>query len=175
MPLDLHLSSDTRALVDALRAVPLGGDIAYADLSGVIGRDVTKQARAALVSARRIALRDHGAAFEVQRGTGLRRLLADETARIGTAARRSIRRKATRSTASMRAVMDHTNGLDPDAAKRAYAEIAMLGLVAHLTTDTSLPAAQDTEDTPKPSARVAQAWLDHIGAVPAKDGKAGAA
>lgn len=65
MKLDLSLSPDTRILADALREVSYGQEISYAELSALIGRDVTRAARGNLTGALRIVLRDDGAAFQL--------------------------------------------------------------------------------------------------------------
>lgn len=164
MPLDLIISPETAALRAALLDVPLGGEISYAALSQISGRDVTGGGRGTLTSARNIAMRDNGAAFETVRGRGLRRIGAEDVADLGRAARRKIRRASRRGMTNMAAVSAATNGL-PAAAQRAMtAEMASLGLIEHISRDKPT-AALAAEDAPLPPARAASAFLAHIGAV----------
>lgn len=72
-------SLDTKLLHQRLVEVPVGGDVSYADLSSLIGRNVQDEARGSLESARRMAYRDR-LVFDVVRGVGLRR--ADDVAKV---------------------------------------------------------------------------------------------
>jgi hypothetical protein len=163
MKLDLSLSPDTRILADALSAVSYGQEISYAELSALIGRDVTHAARSNLTGALRIVLRDDGAAFQSIRGVGYRRLPPDDAHEIGSSARRKARRLSNRAVQGMVAVAKSTNGLSPDAQKRLATEISTLGLLAELSRDTTV-AAQAQQADPVSPARAAQAFLRHIGA-----------
>ena len=163
MQLDLALSPETAALHEALKLVPYGEMITYAALTAVIGRDVTKQAAARLQSARHIALRDDGAAFETIRKVGLRRVPADEASQIGSAARRKIRRASNRAVKGMVAVAKTSNGLAPDAQRKLAAEISTLGLMAELAGDKATEK-QATDGKVAPPAAATMAFLAHIGA-----------
>lgn len=161
MTLDLSLSPETRALAEALREVPLGGTVTFQGLSAVIGRDVTKAARGNLESARRIVLRDHGAAFVSIRGQGYRRLRPDEAPDIGAGARRKIRRTANRTVRDMTNVAGASNGLEPEIQRRLSAEVATHGLLAQIASDGATLALED--DKPAPPAKAARQFLAHLG------------
>jgi hypothetical protein len=163
MMLDLALSPETAKLHDALKLVPFGETITYATLSALIGRNVTKEGNSKLSSARRIALRDDGAAFEVIRQVGLRRIPADEAPQIGTAARRKIRRASHRAVKGMVAVAQSSNGLSPDAQRKLSAEVSTLGLLAAIATDKATEK-QATDGKVAPPALAGAAFLAHIGA-----------
>lgn len=164
----LSLSPETQALSDALRAVSLGATITYAALSESIGRDVTGPARATLVSARRIVLRDFGAVFEVKRAHGLRRLKPDEAPDIGSAARRKIRRTSSRAMKSMHSVVNASNGLSPEAGRKLSAEMSTHGLMVALAADKVAHTMQS--ETRMPPAIAATAFLKHIGALEPNEG-----
>lgn len=164
MTLDLSLSPDTAILLDALRAVPYGQDISFAELTRLLGRDVQRGARGHLSSALRIALRDDGAAFMSVRGVGYRRIAPDQAPEIGQAARRSLRRKSRQAVRAMTAVADASNGLSPEAARRLSAEISTHGLLAELASDKAV-AHQAKEEAVRAPAIVAQGFLEYIGAV----------
>lgn len=90
------VSVDTTIIHKLLVAVPVGGTISYDAISNTIGRDVTKDARYLLESARRIAMREDRAVFGVKRGEGLVRLDDSGTVARGAEglarARRTIRK-----------------------------------------------------------------------------------
>jgi hypothetical protein len=159
---DFTLSPETRLLVETLHKVPLGAEIAYADLTAALGLDVTGPARAALNTARRILERDEGAVFVACRRTGLRRLTPEEAPDIGANGRRKIRRTANRSLRAMQRLAATSNGLDPDAQRRLNAEITASGLLAKITEDKPVRAMQ--AENPTPPAHAATAFLKAIGA-----------
>ncbi|WP_420023729.1 hypothetical protein ACN9JG_06110 [Cereibacter azotoformans] len=162
MPINLNTSPETDALVEALRNVSLGGTVTYAALSDLIGIDVTGPARPRLVSARRIVLRDHGAAFETLREVGLQRLVPESVGDIGTTARGKIRRAARRARSGMTSVVSRSNGLSPDAARRMSAEMSALGLIEQVTSEKTVTAIAATTEKPAAPARVAETFLSHI-------------
>lgn len=168
MNIDLTLSPETEALLAALKDVPIGGEITYRAMSALIGRDVTAAARSKLVSARRICLRDHGIAFTVVRGTGLRRIRPDEAPDMGATARTRIRSTARRTSRAIKSVVGASNGLEPEAQRRASAEISALGLLAEVAGNSAQPAFE-SDDAPMPPARAGAKFLRHIGAEPELD------
>lgn len=163
MSLDLSISPDTRILADALRAVPYGSEVTFASLTAMIGRDAQRAARSNLASALRIVLRDDGAAFQSIRGTGYKRIAPDDAPEIGRAARRKLRRTSQRAVQGMVSVAKASNGLSPDAQRRLSAEVSTHGLLAELATDKAV-AHQSAHDTTVGPAKVAQGFLDYIGA-----------
>lgn len=161
MSLDLSISPETRILADALKAVPLGGNITFASLTATIGRDVQRVARSHLDSAMRIVLRDDGVAFRSIRGIGYQRLLPEEAPEIGRAARRKLRRASKRAVQSMLAVAAASNGLPPEAQRRLSAEVSIHGLLAELAEDRSV-ANQAKADEAVAPAKAAQSFVDYI-------------
>lgn len=160
MPLNTIANADTLALVELLRTAPLGSTVTFSAMRDAIGRD----ARGVLPGARRIALRDFGAAFMAERGVGLRRLHATEAPEIGAAARRKIRRGTSRARQAMASLAENSNGLPPEIGRKMAAEMSALGLIAHIATDKAAAAVADS-DTPAPTAKAAEMFLRHIGGV----------
>jgi hypothetical protein len=152
MTIDTTVSPDTKALCQRLLKVPSGNEITFTELAETLGRSVQHgSARGLLDSARRIVLRDHGVAFEAIRGRGLRRLTADEAARIGTRQRHHIRRTSKRAIKDMDNVASKSNGLSAEAQRQLSIEIAAHGLLAHIAKDRiaqDLPSQHDGQPTP---------------------------
>jgi hypothetical protein len=153
-----ELSADAAALVDRLLAVSVGSTVTYADMSAAIGRDV-RHCRHVAHAAFRVLRRD-GVIFAAVRGVGYRRL---ETGRIietvGRDARRSIGRKASRASKALTAATRGINDLLPEQQRRLAAEVSALGLLAHLSRETTV-APKDTHPTkPTPVAVTARRLL----------------
>lgn len=161
---DLTLSPETDAVLQLLKAIPLGGEVTYRRLSDACGRDVTKAGRSTLASARDIALRS-GVAFTSIRKVGLRRITVDEAPGIGATARSRIVSTSRRGIKAMRAIVTASNGASPETSRRLSSEIAALGLLAEAAQDSVQPALE-TAQHPMSVAEASQAFLRHIGAVP---------
>lgn len=158
---------ETDLLIEALRAVPLGGEIGYRTLSEAIGRDVTGAARARLASARTIAQRDHGVCFFALRGTGLRRITVEELPQVGAQARRRIRSTARSGLRTISAVVGVSNGASAETMRKISADRAALGLAAEIASEPAQVAFEPGQSqTPMPPALAGQAFLRHIGAIP---------
>ena len=98
------ISADGQELAKRLVEVQPGEMILYGELSDLITRNVRKEARSALSSARKYALRDDQAVFECVRGIGLKRLSDSEIARIGDAHLRRIHNTSRRGITKLSAV-----------------------------------------------------------------------
>lgn len=156
------LSPDTAALVARLAETPVGGSVSWAELDATIGRKLRPRRRHILESALRIVLRDHAAAFVSIHGQGYHRLPPEETAKLGSRARRRIARGAKRSARAMRQAIAGANSL-PDAATRAvYREMSVLGLIAHAASERAQASAEPPEARPTPVALVARQMLDGL-------------
>jgi hypothetical protein len=172
MNIDLTLSTETEALLRCLKAVPLGGEIGYHTLTEACGRDVCGKARSRLISARKIALRDCGIAFTVKRGAGLRRVTLDEAPGMGVVARGRIRSSARRASTGIRAIMAASNGASPETGRRLSSEIAALGLIAEIASESNQKAFE-SKQAPLPPAYAGAAFLRHIGAVDKSEANSG--
>lgn len=121
-------------LVAEFRAVhdgdpPYGKVVSYVDLSAVICRDVQRDARHTLESARRYILREHQMHTEPVRGVGLKLMHPDEADTIGARAIGTIRRASRR---AVRRTSQATKGkiLNNDTKLRIGAQAGILMAVA---------------------------------------------
>lgn len=130
-----NLSPNTRALADALLASKPDEVLTFDMLSAAIGRDI-RTCRHLLQSAARVAQRESGVSFANVIRVGYRRLAAEDVpAKMGGAARKRIRGEARRASGAIKAASSSSNGLPPAAARRANAELGVLGLIGHLAQD----------------------------------------
>lgn len=131
MGIPTQQSADTKMLTDTLRTVAVGSEASYDTLSARIGRNVQKEARGLLQSARSALLRE-GVRFDVVRNVGLRRMTDAEVARSGARGMRLVHSAARREARKMTAVASFDALANED--KVAHnAAISVLGAVAHFT------------------------------------------
>lgn len=128
-----QLGLDTRLLIERLGEAEIGETVAYADLTELLGRDVTGEARPALVSARHRLLADRHIVFGTVRGRGLKRLSDVEIVHAGTDALGRARRAARRGIKVVTAVTDFQ--ALPDGEKvRHNAMVSVLGAIDALSS-----------------------------------------
>lgn len=157
-----ELSADTRTLADMLAACPVGEAVTLAGMSDAIGRDVTT-CRHIVASARKVAQRESGAVFSVERGIGLRRMSAERvTETVGATARGHIRRTASRAKRTLLAATAGANDLSPEAQRRLAAEVSVLGLMEYLSRDNVTKPTADAPTKPTPVAVTARNLLTVI-------------
>ena len=75
-----ELSVDSGLLYERLKKTEKGETVSYSDLSGIIDRDVQKEGRGYLDTARKMALRLNGLVFEAVRNVGIKCLTDEENA-----------------------------------------------------------------------------------------------
>ena len=138
-------------LVDALRALPVGGTLEYAAASEACGEDVQKRGRRLLAKARSLVEGEDGARFGTISTVGVKRLETSDVLGIGAGYRRHIRRTSKRAFERLSGIRN--NDLSEDQRKRLDAERAAFGAislvageksvttVAAHTTDAVLPVA----------------------------------
>ena len=147
----LEMHQDTRLLIAYLteRFVKEQADfVAYADLTAALGgRDVQKEARGILTTARHSLNRDHQIILEAVSNEGLRRekdvpaYLAKGRQRLGRAARR-------RSKAALNAL--DGNNIDNEGRKQACMELSVLGAIFMLTQPKALRQIEGKVDAAAP-------------------------
>ena len=159
---DFRLSSDSAAIIEAIKGVSVGETITYSAMSTLIGRDITKF-RGALETARRSIQRDMRMVFDVVRGVGMIRLTDSEIVDLSDKARAHARRHARR-TAKKLVCVDYA-ALSKEKQTKHNAALSMFGILSELTTSASqkrLEAKVEVVGTQLPSARAA---MDALGAV----------
>lgn len=159
-----QISPDVAALVTRLIDSKPGDEIAYHQLSKVVGRDVAKTDRWLIQRAIEVAARDHGAIFGNIRGVGYQRLSADQAHMLGATSRTSIRRKAKRTIKRIVSAVSRVNQMNPEAARKANAEISTLGVLEHISRDKVAAPAATHDDAPEPVAIAMQRMLRNMGA-----------
>lgn len=127
-----EMSIDTRLILQRLEKARVDETITYAELDGLIGRDVRKVAAHCLQSALRAAMRRE-IVFGTVWGVGLKRLGDGELAGVGEVARQKIRRTAKRAIKKMLLVQDF-DSLSNEEKVRHNASLSMLGAVAHIAS-----------------------------------------
>jgi hypothetical protein len=102
MSLTFQLSEDARLLTQRLLKAKPSELLPYSELSKVIGKSID-EARGALQTARRAALRQEGFVFGVERGVGIHRLNDEEIVAASVEQRKFIRNKAGRAAKQLNA------------------------------------------------------------------------
>jgi len=131
-----EMSGDTRLLIACLEEVPAGGFIPYHELSGRIDRDVSREARHNLISARRILQREQRMVFDPVKGEGLKRLDDSGIVKTLDGCIGAIRRKVKRSL-SKASCVDYAN-LDHEGRNHRNMQLAVIGAMAQMTRPESL-------------------------------------
>jgi len=142
-------AADTLAISDCLAKTQVGEVCTYAALSAAIGRDVSR-ARYLVLRAIRKLNKDTGALFAAVHKVGYKRMAATDAHMFGSSTRARIRRTAHRTSAMIASACERANEM-PDAERRkAMAEIGILNMVAHLSTERAIAA--HSADAPQPVA-----------------------
>ena len=138
-------------LVEALRALPVGGVLTYATASGAIDEDVQGRARRLMARARAIVEREDGSRFGTVPGIGIKRLETADVLGIGAGYRRHIRRTSKRAFDRLSGL--RLNDLTEDQRKRLDAERAAFGAISLMTTERSVATIEkNTGETALPVA-----------------------
>jgi hypothetical protein len=122
---------DSKAIEERLVDLEIGEEIAYSELSELIGRDVTSE-RGALNSARRRLVRDHQMVFGVIRGVGLKRLDDAEIVGTGESVNDHIRRTARRAARQIACVRDF-EAMPPEKRTQHNTWLSLFGAIASVT------------------------------------------
>lgn len=101
-----EISIDSRILYDRLSKMDIGESISYAELSALIGKDVQREARGNLNTARNQARREHGMVFGAIIGVGLKRLKDEEIVGEGLKTVKAIGRASRRAMGKLVCVQD---------------------------------------------------------------------
>jgi hypothetical protein len=148
---------DVLALKALLAAAPIGGTVAYAEMTKAIGRAIEPR-RYLLKRAADLLNAETGAVFENVRRVGYKRLEIGSVATIGANARRSIGRKAARASKRLARAASRANDVPQHVALDINRELSMLGLLkTAASTKVSVEVGKDmTPAAPMPIAKVAE-------------------
>lgn len=147
-----ELGVDTQALIRAMKAVPIGETITYAELEDVIKRPVMAGTTGygALASARRYLEREDFVVFETITKTGLKRLDDIGKLRSGKAIIQGIGRRARKARTRLQAV-DY-DALPEQAQREHNAAASVLGALALMAKPSSAKKLEDTVTSTLPTA-----------------------
>ena len=137
-----ELSIDSRLLYERLKAAKVGETVTYEDLTGIIGRDVQKEAYGNLTTALKLVQREDGLVFGTVIGVGRKRLNDEEI--VGTAgdtiARvKSISKKGIRKITSVK----NFDALPNDAKIQHNAALSILGVFQEISKPSKVRAVEN--------------------------------
>lgn len=133
---ELHI--DSRALYDYLEKGHLEGTqttdaiIPYSELSGLIGRDIQKEARGNLYTAIRMMQNEYGVVYGTVNGVGIKRLTDEEVAYTGDVVVQHVRKATNRGIKKLVCVKDF-DALPNDAKVKHNASLSILGVFKEMT------------------------------------------
>lgn len=132
-----EFSVDGRRLAERLNAVPIDTIISYAELSGVILRNVQKEGRSALDSARRQLQRESKMVFAPVKNVGLKRLTDSAVVLTSQSTMRHINRSAKRGVQRLSCVQNF-DGLTKEEMVRHNTSMSLLGVFYEITKAKSI-------------------------------------
>lgn len=163
MPTAADTPADIRTLAEALKSASYGALVTFDDLSQALGRNVLLSQRYLIYAAIKVANEESGAVFASVRKRGYRRLPPDEAHKVGQTARRRVRRAARAAANGITAALRAANAIEPEAQRRANAEISALNLIEHLSMDRNVKPSAAHESTPQSVTETARAALARLG------------
>lgn len=131
-----ELSVDSKLLYERLKKAGIGETVTYAELSGIVGRDVANGGRGTMMTARRLCQAEHQMVFGTVRKVGLKRLSDQEIVDTGEAVTKHIRKTARRG--ARRIACANYQALANDAKVRHNAQISLLGAIVALSKPSSI-------------------------------------
>ena len=127
-----EFSVDGQRLAGALRLAPFDAMISYEDLSILIGRNVQKEGRSALSSARRQLQREAAMIFEPVKNVGMKRLTDSAIVATSQSSLRRINRTARRGAQRLGCVSNFA-GLSKEEMVRHNTSMSLLGVFFEIT------------------------------------------
>lgn len=156
-----NISHDVRAIVERLKAVPIGEIITKDQISAALGRDINRYYWL-LLSARKVVNDELGLVFETLPRVGFRHLPANETHKVGDTSRGRIRRIAKNANRVITNRMRTANDISNDERLRLIAEQSTLGLLEQASRDKALVKPEPDAVQPTSYAVAAKALLTHL-------------
>lgn len=136
-----QLSIDAKMIYERLIASSVGDTITYSELSELIGRDVQRTGRGALVTARRRARNIDRMVFGTVRTSGLTRLSDAQIVETGEGALSHIRRAARRGAQTVLCVQNF-NSLPNEKKVQHNTYVSMLGMMAEVAKPAKIRAIE---------------------------------
>lgn len=129
-------SGDTKTLAHVLRGIAVGGMVTYEELSAAIARDVQRDGRSNLRTARNRVLTENDIVFEVVRDVGLRRLADPEILTSAAKDKDRIRRTSRRGVKKVLCI-DY-DSLSRDDKTKHNTALSMFSVVAVMVSNKSI-------------------------------------
>ncbi len=130
-------SADARLIYKRLAEMNIGDFISYRDLSGLIGRDVQKEGRGYLNTARGMCEREDGKTFGTVRNEGIKCLASAEIINTAAHAIGHIKRTSRRSLKRMQCIED-VSALPNDERIRLNTYASILGVMTVMGTGKAI-------------------------------------
>ena len=127
-----QFSVDGQRLAGRLRLLPIDGVLPYSELSALIGRNVQKEGRSALTSARRQLQREAAMIFEPVKNVGLKRLTDSAIVATSQHSLRHINRSARRGAQRLSCVSNFS-ALSKEEMVRHNTSMSLLGVFYEIT------------------------------------------
>lgn len=150
-----EMSVDARTLMERLSRVDVGDLVTYDELSALIGRNVTQDARHLLRSARARLEKEEHVVFAPVIAVGVRRLDDVGVVATGEQALSHVRRTSHR--AARRQSFVDLGKLDESQKKKALLYQSMFGMIAHMTRARTVRAVEAKIVAALPTAKMVDA------------------
>lgn len=151
-------SIDVENIRAALGEVPVGELLTYDAITEIIGAPA-KEKRFLILAAIQKINKDTGALFVPVTRVGYRRLPASESYIIGVNTRSKIRRSARRTGQRIINAIRGVNDMPRENLLRANREIAMLGLIEHVSSERAAKIGETEQPTIKPVSKIMSEML----------------
>lgn len=147
-----------RILAEVLKACPYEETVTFEQMSDALGFDV-KRRRYLIQAARKLASNESGAAFVSAHRIGYTRLLGDEVSVVGALTRQKQRRLGNNAIRIMTNTLATSNDLSHANRFRIEREVAVQGLVRHITKSVNVHPVRADAALPTPASTI-RAFID---------------
>lgn len=137
-----ELSVDSNLLFDAISKAEAGQVFTYLELSAIVGRDVTKEARGNLYTAIRKARNECGIVFATTIKVGIKRLADTEIAAVGDQALHRIHSTAIRTSRKLTCVVDF-DAMPNESKVKHNTALSMFGAISQATRPQAVRKISD--------------------------------
>lgn len=155
------VSADAKTIAHVLRGAAVGQVVSYVELSRTIARNVCKEGRPAMDSARALVQREDRMIFDPVRGEGLKRLADNDIIDLGDKAREHVRRSSRRIVKKLVCVNYDT--LSKEKQVQHNTALSMFGVFCELTTDQSAKRLTSSVEAAQAELPIAKASIAALG------------